>query len=607
MREISDYGIIGDLRSVALIGRDGAVDWLCLPDLDSPACFAALLGDEHHGRWRLAPVGAGDGTSRRYRDGTLILETEWRVEGGAVRVVDFMTPRDREPNLIRIVEGLAGSVRMSMELIPRFDYGAIVPWVTTSGSRIRAIAGPDALVLDTPVDVRHGDPASPGALRAEFTVSEGDRVPFVLGYHRSHQPMPGLVDAEAGLSRTAGFWRDWVARTTYAGPWDEPVQRSLITLKALTYAPTGAIAAAATTSLPEQLGGGRNWDYRFCWLRDATLTLQALLGTGYVEEARAWREWLVRAAAGDPADLQIMYGLDGRRRLPEYELDWLPGFGGSRPVRVGNGASGQLQIDVWGETLQAAHAAREAGLEADDDAWRLQRELLDFLEGHWDDLDNGLWEVRGPRRAFVHSRVMAWAGVDSAVRAVRDYGLEGHGERWAALRDRIHADVCARGYDADRNTFTQFYGSKGVDAALLLMGHTGFLSWKDPRMVGTIEAVQRELSVDGMLLRYLTDADGGVDGLPGDEGVFVICTFWLVDALHGIGREKEATALFERLLDLRNDLGLLSEEYDMRAGRQLGNMPQAFSHLGLVNSALRLSGSTGSRAGRHLGTAEREE
>jgi GH15 family glucan-1,4-alpha-glucosidase len=589
-RRIEDYGMVGDLQTAALVGRDGAVDWMCLPRFDSPACFAALLGDERHGSWKLGPEGAGDCTRRRYRDGTLILETEWDLPEGRVRVIDLMPPRSEQADLVRIVEGISGHVSMTTELRLRFDYGNVVPWVTRDGGALLAVAGPDAVRvdIDPAVVMTPSGVADDFVHRARFTVGPGDRVPFVLTYHASHLAAKMPVVADEALRDTEEFWRSWVARSTYTGPWADAVHRSLITLKALTYAPTGAIVAAATTSLPEEIGGARNWDYRYCWLRDAAFTLQALIGTGFIDEARDWRAWLLRAVAGDPADLQIMYGLDGRRRLPEYTIDWLPGFEGSNPVRIGNGAAGQLQIDVWGETLDALHLAREAGLENDHEAWRLQKSLLEHLGRHWDDLDNGLWEVRGPRRAFVHSRVMAWAGFDRAVRAVEEGGLDGPVEQWRAVRDRIHADVCAHGFDAKRGTFTQFYGSEGLDAALLLIGQVGFLPWDDPRVVGTVDAVQRELSEDGLLLRYDTDADDGVDGLPGDESTFLVCNFWLVDALHGIGRRDEAVALFERLLTLRNDLGLLSEEYDVRTGRHLGNTPQAFSHLGLVNSALRL-------------------
>jgi GH15 family glucan-1,4-alpha-glucosidase len=596
---IEDYGIIGDLESAALVGRDGSIDWSCLPRFDSPACFAALLGEPEHGRWRIAPAAGGPCTSRRYVGDTLVLESTWRTPDGELTVTDFMPPRDRVPDLVRVVEARGGRVPVEMDLRVRFDYGGIRPWVTTA-PEVTAVAGPDAVVLRTPAPVTTED----GALRARFDAVPGTPVPFVLQHHPSHDPVPDPVDARAALARTLEFWHAWSARSTYRGPWGEAVRRSLVTLKALTYEPTGGILAAATTSLPEELGGVRNWDYRFSWLRDATFTLQALVATGYVREARRWRDWLLRAAAGDPSDLQIMYALDGWRRLPEQTIDWLPGYEGAAPVRVGNGAYDQHQLDVWGEVLDSSHLGRQAGIAPTEDGWELQRSLLDYLEGHWTDLDNGLWEIRGEPRAFVHSRVLAWAGVDRAVRAVTEHGLDGPVDRWRELREKIHADVLAQGYDAGRNTFTQFYGSRGVDAALLLLPRVGFLPWDDPRVVGTVETVQRELGVDGLLRRYDTAADGRVDGLPGDEGAFLICTFWLVEALAGIGRRDEAVQLYERLLSLRNDLGLLAEEYDTRAGRQLGNVPQAFSHVGLVNAALTLgpSGPPGS-----AGTTSRDD
>ncbi|NOV99800.1 glycoside hydrolase family 15 protein [Isoptericola chiayiensis] len=596
---IEDYGIVGDLQTVALVGVDGSVDWLCLPDVDDPACFAALLGDERHGFWRVAPASGGRCTRRQYRGESLVLETEWETPDGHVRVTDFMPPRDGTADLIRIVDGLSGRVAVESVLVPRFDYGRVRPWLTRSdsvlgprrGGAVGAIAGPDALHLtaSVPQDVSVDD----GVVTSRFEVSAGDRVTFSLDHHRSHEPEPEPVDALEALATTLSFWEGWNGRTRYTGEWPDAVRRSLVTLKSLTYAPTGGIAAAATTSLPEQIGGVRNWDYRYCWLRDASFTLQALLSTGHTDEARAWREWLLRAVAGDPADLRIMYGLDGRRRLPETTLDWLPGYEGSAPVRIGNGAADQLQLDVWGETLVTLHLARCSGVADDVDTWNLQRSLLDFLESDWDDVDNGLWEVRGPRQAFVHSRVMAWAGVAVMVRAAERYGFEGPVDRWRALRETIRTDVLTHGYDAERNTFTQFYGSEGLDASLLLIPRVGFLPWNDRRVVGTVEAVQRELSQDGLLLRYHTHADDRVDGLPGGEGTFLIASFWLVNALHGIGRRAEARALFERLLGLRNDLGLLAEEFDVASGRQLGNVPQAFSHVGLVNSARILSGIPG--------------
>ena len=584
MRPIEDYGLLGDLQTAALVGRDGSIDWLCLPSFDSPACFAALLGGPEAGFWRLAARGVDTCSARRYLGDSLVLETEWATESGVVRVLDCMPPRGSEPDLVRIVEGVSGSVDMDMEIRLRFDYGRIVPWVRRVDGQLLAVAGPDAVALKTPVELESRDFTT----RAEFTVRAGERVPFVLTYSPSHLGVPEAVDAETELESTLAYWETWMQSLKYDGEWGEAVRRSLITLKALTYAPTGGIVAAATTSLPESIGGPRNWDYRYCWLRDASFALDALLETGFIDEAAAWRDWLLRAAAGDPADLQIMYTIDGTRRIPEYELDWLSGYEGSRPVRIGNAASDQYQLDVWGQALHGLHHARMSGLPADTDAWSLQRALVRFIEANWSRPDNGLWEVRGPRRHFVHSKIMAWAGVDAAVRAIRDFGLEGPLERWEALRDEIHADVMAKGFDTDRQTFTQSYGSVGLDAALLLIPVVGFLPWDDPRVASTIDAIQADLCEDGFILRYRPQADGGVDGLPGDEGAFIACSFWLVDALAGIGRVEEARGLFERLLGLRNDLGLLSEEHDPVTGRQLGNTPQAFSHVGLVNSALEL-------------------
>jgi GH15 family glucan-1,4-alpha-glucosidase len=581
---IEDYAMLGDLQTAALVGRDGAIDWLCLPRFDSPACFAALLGDENAGQWQLAPASGGVATRRRYRGDSLVLETEWDTDDGTVRIVDFMPPRGVAADVVRIVEGVSGRVPMQMTLRLRFDYGHVVPWVRRRDDGLSAMAGPDAVWLRTPVAV-HGEDF---ATFAEFDVTARQRIPFVLTHQLSHLPEPEPVDPEQALTATVRHWTDWMSHCSYRGKWEAEVRRSLLLLKALTYAPTGGIVAAATTSLPEQLGGPRNWDYRYCWLRDATFTLQALLGTGFVAEASAWRDWLVRTVAGDPAKLQIMYGLDGRRRLPEFELPWLAGYADSAPVRIGNAAASQLQLDVWGEVLDGLHLAREAGMSVDDTAWDVQCALLDFLEGHWQDPDYSLWEIRGKARQFVHSKVMAWAGVDRAVRGVVNHGLPGPLDRWRALRDEIHREVCTHGYDADRRTFTQSYGSDDLDAALLLLPRVGFLPRTDPRIVGTIEAVRKELSHEGLLLRYHPQKSG--DGLPGGEGVFLACSFWLVDALCGIGRIDEATDLFERLLELRNDVGLLSEEYDPVAGRHLGNTPQAFSLVGLINSARQLSG-----------------
>lgn len=587
---IEDYGLIGDSHTAALVGRDGSIDWLCLPRFDSPACFAALLGSPEHGFWQLAPAAGGTSTRRRYRGDSLVLETEWETPEGAVRVIDAMPPRGEAADVVRVVEGVSGRVPMRMRLRLRFDYGRIVPWVRATDGRWEAVAGPDAAWLSTPVPTRGQDLTT----CADFEVAAGDRVPFVLTYRPSYEPRPTPADAEQAIDRTERFWAGWMRHyrpPDLPGRWDEAVRRSLVLLKALTDSRTGGIVAAATTSLPEQLGGPRNWDYRFVWLRDATFTLKALLGTGFVAEAKAWREWLLRAVAGDPADLQIMYGIDGTRRLTEYTLDWLAGYEGSAPVRVGNAASEQLQLDVWGEVLDGLHLARRAGLAPQESAWDVQRALLDFLEGAWDQPDNGLWEMRGPRRHFVHSKVLAWTGVHRAIQAVESSGLDGPVTEWRALAERIHRDVCEHGFDAERGTFTQFYGSRGLDAALLLIPQVEFLPWDDARVAGTVHAVAKELTQDGFVLRYRPDADGGVDGLPGAEGAFLACTFWLADALCGIGERAQAQQLFERLLDLRNDLGMLSEEYDPRAGRQLGNTPQAFSHVGLVNTARHLSGS----------------
>jgi GH15 family glucan-1,4-alpha-glucosidase len=584
---IEDYALVGDLHTAALIGRDGSIDWLCLPRFDSPACFAALLADPDAGRWRIAPRGGDVAVHRRYRGDTLILETEFDTADGRVRIIDFMPPRGEAADIVRIVEGVTGTVPMHTELRLRFDYGSIVPWVRRDEQDHAAIAGPDAVWLRSDVPLQHHHRTLDGA----FTVAAGQQITFVLTHQLSHLPRPRPVHAHHALAATDRFWQDWISRCAYTGRYSTAVRRSLILLKALTYTPTGGIVAAATTSLPEHIGGSRNWDYRYCWLRDATFTLQALLGTGYVAEARAWREWLLRAVAGDPADLQIMYALDGARRLTESTLDWLPGYEQSGPVRVGNAAARQFQLDVWGEVLDGMHLSRESGIATTESGWDLQKALLDFLESNWRQPDNGLWEVRGPRRHFVHSKVLAWAGIDRAITAIERYGLDGPVERWRATREQIHADVCAHGFDPQRNTFTQFYGSQGVDAALLLIPRVGFLAYDDPRVVGTVEAIQKSLCTNGFLLRYQPQHDN-VDGLPGTEGAFLACTFWLADALHGIGRTNEARQLFEQLLELRNDVGMLSEEYDPTTRRQLGNTPQAFSLVGLVNTARHLSGAS---------------
>ena len=592
MTRIEDYAMLGDLHTAALVSNTGSVDWLCWPRFDSPACFAALVDTPDAGRWLLAPAAGGTCSSRRYRDDTLVLETEWITPEGRVRVVDFMPPRGHAADLIRIVEGISGAVPMFGELRLRFDYGRVMPWVRRRGQRIEAVAGPDAVWLSTPAPTQGRE----WSTVSEFTVRAGDRVPFVLTWVPSHHQAPAVVDAENALLDTVSFWESWSASgTPLTGRYAEPVRRSLITLKALTYAPTGGIVAAPTTSLPEQIGGCRNWDYRYCWLRDASYTLQALLAAGYETEAKAWREWLLRAVAGDPATLQIMYGVDGTRRLPELELPWLSGYEKSSPVRTGNAAADQLQLDVWGEVLDALHLAREASIGAQDSAWQLQVALLTYLQGHWQDSDNGLWEMRGPRRHFTHSKVMAWVAADRMVRGARTHHLPGPVDQWEQVRDTIHAEVLANGYNDQLGTFVQSYGSTALDASLLLIPRVGFLAPDDPRVIGTIDAIQRTLTQDGFVQRYHTHSCD--DGLPAGEGVFLACSFWLVDALHGAGRQTQATALFDRLLALRNDVGLLSEEWDPNTRRQLGNTPQAFSHFPLVVSALQL----------HTGQAHRSD
>ncbi len=591
---IEDYALIGDMQTAALVCRDGTADWLCLPRFDSHAVFAGLLGTEEHGFWRLGPARA-EGTEpafadrRRYRGDSLILESEWDTPRGTVRVTDFMPPRDGAPQLIRIVEGVSGRVPMRSELRMRFSYGRVTPWVHKVDNRTVAVAGPDSVWLDTEADTYGKNLTT----YSDFTVGPGDRVAFTISWQPSHHGPPALPDPEGSLEATALFWREWVDQCTYHGPYREAVVRSLITLKALTYAPTGGIVAAPTTSLPEEIGGVRNWDYRYTWLRDAAITLSSLLRTGYREEARAWREWLLRAVAGDPENLQIMYGIAGERELGEAELDWLPGYENSGPVRVGNGAANQLQLDVYGEVTEALHLAHMTGLTRNDYAMGLQLKLIEYLEKHWEEPDEGIWEVRGPRRHFVHSKVMAWVAVDRTIKLVESGDVEGPLERWYQLRDDIHRDVCERGYDKERNTFTQSYGSKELDASLLLIPQMGFLPPDDKRVIGTIEAIQRELSTeDGFILRYPTEGENaGVDGLAGDEGAFLACSFWMADDLAMIGRVDEARQLFEKLLSLRNDLGLLAEEWDSNLQRQVGNFPQAFSHVPLIDTALRLTAS----------------
>ncbi|HEY9555569.1 MAG TPA: glycoside hydrolase family 15 protein [Acidimicrobiales bacterium] len=585
---IEDYALIGDTQTAALVGRDGSIDWLCLPRFDSGGCFAALLGDRSNGHWRIAPEAEPVRVERRYVPGTLVLETTFHTPEGTVRLIDCMPIRGTAPDVVRVIEGVSGAVPMAMDLVVRFDYGSTVPWVRRLNGTLSLVAGPDALELATPVPL-HGENQS---TKAAFTVRPGDRVPFVLTWHEPTEPVPKRADPDHAIPDTIAWWETWSQQCTDQGRWHDDIVGSLVTLKALTYAPTGGIVAAPTTSLPEVVGGVRNWDYRYCWLRDATFTLQALMTAGYDAEAVAWRDWLVRAIAGDPSQLQIMYGVAGERRLPELELPWLAGYEGSAPVRIGNGAAQQRQLDVPGEVMDALHQARLAGIPADAQTWAVQRALLDWLESGWREPDKGLWESRGDPRHFVHSKVMCWVGFDRGIRAVEAFGADGPADRWRALREEVHAEVCREGWDPARRTFTQSYGSTELDASLLMIPMVGFLPPSDERVVGTIEAVQRELSVDGFIERYPTSTGTSVDGLPGREGAFLLCTFWMADALALIGRVDEATALFERLLALRNDVGLLAEEYDPVAGRQLGNFPQAFSHIGLVNTALNLTGVT---------------
>ena len=599
-KPIEDYGFIGNMLSSALVARDGSIDWLCLPRFDSDACFAALLGSEDNGHWRIAPV--GDYTvSRCYRDGTTILETTFETADGAVKLVDFMPLGDDEyhVDVMRLVCGVRGRVTMSMELVLRFGYGATIPWVRRRDFGLSAIAGPDGIELHTDVELKNENMCT----SAEFEVGAGATVPFSLCYHPSHRPRERSVDPMARLQETEAWWRNWAGQCTFDGgpdhPWYDAVVRSLVTLKGLTYRPSGGMVAAATTSLPEQIGGARNWDYRYCWVRDATMTLYALLSSGYRDEARAWRRWMLRASAGHPEQLQIMYGLAGERRLTELELPWLAGYEGSRPVRIGNAAHAQLQLDVYGEIPDALHTARRYQLDASHDAWAFQQVLLKDLESKWMEPDAGIWEVRGQPRHFTHSRLMAWVAYDRAIRAVEEHGLSGPADDWRRMRDTIREDILENGWSEKRRSFVQSYGSDGLDAALLVMPLVGFLPPEDERIVSTVEAIRRNLTQDGLVLRYRSDEAG--DGLSGEEGSFLVCSFWLADALSMIGRRDEAHELFERLLAMRNDLGLLAEEYDPVARRQLGNFPQAFSHIGIVNTANNLvsrSGPAEQRASR---------
>ncbi len=586
---IEQYALIGDLHTAAIVGSDGSIDWLCLPHFDSDACFARLLGTDDHGYWRIGPADPGSvtATRRRYREGTLVLETEFDTPTGTVRLVDCMPLREVYPQVVRMVVGVSGEVAMRMDMAIRFGYGSSVPWVTRDGGLLTATAGPDALALWTGIE-NHGEDLS---TVAEFTVRQGQELSCTLTWYPSHEPPPRPVDPAFAVGSTQQWWEDWSSQCTFEGEHRDAVQRSLITLKALTYEPTGGIVAAPTTSLPETLGGGRNWDYRYCWLRDATLTLESLMRGGYHEEAMAWRDWLLRAAAGDVTKLQIMYGAAGERRLDEWEADWLPGYEGSAPVRIGNAAAGQYQLDVYGEVMSALFSACESGAGTTKPIWDLQRALIEFLEEGWKEPDDGIWEVRGPRRHFTHSKVMAWVAVDRAVRTLEDWDeLEGPLDRWRALRDEIHAEVCEKGFNQEKQSFTQYYGADELDASLLMIPLVGFLPPSDPRVVSTVEAIERELLHDGFVLRYRTSDVGTVDGLTGREGAFLACSFWLVDCLHMIGRTDDAQAMFDRLLSLRNELGLLAEEYDPVAGRMVGNFPQAFSHVSLINSACRLSG-----------------
>jgi GH15 family glucan-1,4-alpha-glucosidase len=579
---IEEYALIGDCHTGALVSREGSIDWLCLPRFDSGACFAALLGTAEHGRWQIRPTGESR-TTRRYRGDTLILETDFETAEGAVTLIDFMPLRTVKPDVVRTVIGRRGVVPMHLELVIRPDYGSLVPWVRKCDRGIRAVAGPDGFQVTSDVELQGENFKTVG----NFTVAAGQTVSFVMTWLPSHGAPPAPVDPIKSLTETESWWQRWSQRCCFQGPFRAAVMRSLITLKALTYAPTGGIVAALTTSLPEQLGGKRNWDYRCCWPRDAAFTLSALLECGYEQEAAAWRDWLMRAVAGDPAQMQSVYGIAGEHRLEEFEIPWLPGYEDSAPVRIGNSAFGQLQIDVYGEIMAAMFLAHREGLPPDENAWRVQRVLLEHLETIWREPDEGIWEIRGKRRHFTHSKVLAWVAFDRAIKTIELCGLDGPIERWKHVRDTIHADVCEKAFDLELHTFVQFYGSKEVDANLLVLPLVGFLPPNDARILGTVQAIEQRLLDHGLLRRYNTQS--GVDGLPSGEGRFLVCSFWLVDNLMLQGRHQEASALFQRLTSLCNDVGLLSEEYDPHLRRQLGNFPQAISHVALVNSARRLS------------------
>lgn len=584
---LEQYALIGDCQTAALVGADGSIDWLCLPRFDSAACFAALLGTCEHGRWRLAPTARVKATQRRYRSNTLVLETDFLTDAGTIRLIDFMSLRSDVADVVRVVQSLSGDVPVRLDLTLRSDYGTVIPWVRRTEDGIVGIAGPDLFRLRSPVPLVNENFAT----HAEFTVSPGQQLAFDLTWSRSHLEQPPALDCERALEDTVHFWSDWSDRCTYQGEWREAVVRSALTLKALTYAPTGGLVAAPTTSLPELLGGVRNWDYRYCWLRDATFTLLALMHAGYRDEAREWREWLLRAAAGKPSQLHIMYGLAGERRLTEFELAELPGYEGSRPVRIGNQAHAQFQLDVFGEVMDALHQCSRTGLDAGDGAWRIERAIIDFLESNWDRPDSGIWEVRGPMRHFTHSKVMAWVAMDRAVKSAEHFGLDGPIQRWRAVRDTIHADVCRRGYHAGANTFVQSYDTTLLDASLLMVPLVGFLPPNDPRVRGTVEAIERHLTRDGFVARYETTPE--VDGLPPGEASFLLCSFWLADNLALIGRRDDAVRLFDRILAIRSEVGLLAEGFDVDARRLVGNYPQAFSHVGLINTARNLSRSGG--------------
>jgi GH15 family glucan-1,4-alpha-glucosidase len=579
---VEDYAIIGDCTTAALVGLNGSIDWLCWPRFDSGACFAALLGHARHGRWLIRPADEAAQVMRSYIENTMVLETVFQTAAGSFAVIDFMPTQQATTSVVRIIEGRRGKVPVRMHLTLRFDYGSSVPWVSRlpDESGIVAIAGRNLAALRASVALR-GENLS---TTSDFQIAAKERAWFVLSYGQSHQPPPAAVDVAAALHETVTFWRNWTARCTYRGKRHDAVIRSLLTLKAMTFGETGAIVAAPTTSLPEQLGGPRNWDYRYCWIRDATLTLAALMGAGYYDEAKAWREWLHRSLAGTPDDLQIMYGIFGERRLAEWEVPWLPGYQGAAPVRIGNAASGQLQLDVWGEMMGALHIAREGGLAAWPSGWDMQRQAVEHLEAIWMQPDDGIWEVRGGRRQFTHSKVMAWVAFDRTIKDAEKYQLDAPLARWRKVRDEIHQTVCERGYNSKKATFTQSFADDELDASLLLIPHVGFLPVTDPRVAGTIAAIERELLVDGFVMRYRTES--GADGLPAGEGVFIPCSFWLADAYLLQGRDAEASALIDRLLALCNDVGLLSEEYDTKAGRQVGNFPQALSHMALVQSVL---------------------